>query len=150
MRSYNPVTKGHGGQIKKAIQTLMQAKRPMIYTGGGVILGDASEELAQLTRALGFPVHQHPDGIGGYPASTASSSACSACTAPTRPTWRCQHATAAGHRRALRRPRDRQPQAIFSTQNASSFTVDIDPSSISKRVKVDIPSSATCAKCCAN
>src|SRR5690349_19691791 len=55
MRSYNPVVKGHSGQIKKAIQTLMQAKRPMVYTGGGVILSGAADELAQLVRKLGFP-----------------------------------------------------------------------------------------------
>src|SRR5215210_2265677 len=56
LRSYNPVTKGHAGQIKKAIQVIMGAKRPMIYAGGGVVLGNAALELAQLVRLLGFPV----------------------------------------------------------------------------------------------
>ncbi len=69
MRSYNPVTKGHPGQIKKAIQLLAAAKRPMIYTGGGVILGDASAELAQLVRTLGFPCTNTLMGLGGYPAT---------------------------------------------------------------------------------
>src|SRR3546814_811606 len=55
MRSYNPVTKGHAGQIKKALALLTKAERPMIYTGGGVVLGDAAKELAQLVRKLGFP-----------------------------------------------------------------------------------------------
>jgi len=54
MRSYSPVIKGHPGQIKKAIGLLMQAERPMIYTGGGIVLGDAAKELAQLVRKLGF------------------------------------------------------------------------------------------------
>src|SRR3970040_1202105 len=54
MRSYNPVIKGHAGQIRKAIQHLNRAKRPMVYTGGGVILGNAAGELAQLVRMLGF------------------------------------------------------------------------------------------------
>ncbi len=93
MRSYNPVIKGHGGQIKKAIQLLMEAKRPMIYTGGGVVLGDASAELTQLVRSLGFPCTNTLMGLGGYPATDRSSSACSACTAPTKPTWRCSTAT---------------------------------------------------------
>ena len=62
LRSYNPVVKGHAGQIKKAIQLILQAKRPMVYTGGGVILGNASAELTQLVHTLGLSVHQHVDG----------------------------------------------------------------------------------------
>jgi acetolactate synthase-1/2/3 large subunit len=69
MRSYNPVIKGHGGQIRKAIQLLMEAKRPMIYTGGGIVLGNASAELTQLVRTLGFPCTNTLMGLGGYPAS---------------------------------------------------------------------------------
>ena len=67
LRSYNPVVKGHAGQIKKAIQLILQAKRPMVYTGGGVILGNASAELTQFVRALGYPVHQYADGSGWLP-----------------------------------------------------------------------------------
>ncbi|MBI2359163.1 MAG: acetolactate synthase 3 large subunit, partial [Deltaproteobacteria bacterium] len=69
MRSYNPVVKGHAGQIKRAIQVLTNAQRPMIYTGGGVILGNASEELGQLVRMLGFPCTNTLMGLGGYPAT---------------------------------------------------------------------------------
>jgi acetolactate synthase-1/2/3 large subunit len=69
MRSYNPVVKGHLGQIKKAVQLLQEAKRPMIYTGGGVILSDAAEKLTQLARKLGFPVTNTLMGLGGYPAT---------------------------------------------------------------------------------
>ncbi|MFI4923373.1 MAG: thiamine pyrophosphate-binding protein, partial [Burkholderiales bacterium] len=69
MRSYNPVTKGHPGQIKKAVQLLMEAKRPMIYTGGGVILNAASDELTRLVRFLGFPCTNTLMGLGGYPAT---------------------------------------------------------------------------------
>ena len=65
----NPVTKGHAGQIKKAIQILATAKRPMIYTGGGVILGDAASELTQLVRTLGFPCTNTLMGLGAFPAS---------------------------------------------------------------------------------
>ena len=56
MRSYNPVRKGHGGQIRKALQLLMSAKRPYIYTGGGVLLGNAVQELRTLVDMLGYPV----------------------------------------------------------------------------------------------
>src|SRR5512147_973006 len=69
MRSYNPVVKGHAGQIKKALQILLEAKRPMIYTGGGVVLGNASAELTQLVRTLGFPCTNTLMGLGGYPAT---------------------------------------------------------------------------------
>src|SRR5690606_15242044 len=69
MRSYNPVIKGHAGQIKKAIQVLVRARRPMIYTGGGVILSGASEELAQLVRLLGYPCTNTLMGLGAYPAN---------------------------------------------------------------------------------
>src|SRR5215217_8220478 len=69
MRSYNPVVKGHAGQIKKAIQALLAAKRPMIYTGGGVILGDAAPQLTKLVRMLGLPVTNTLMGLGGYPAT---------------------------------------------------------------------------------
>ena len=56
MRSYKPVDKGHSGQIRKAVQLLLQAERPMIYTGGGVILANAAPELNKLVDKLGFPV----------------------------------------------------------------------------------------------
>ena len=94
MRSYNPVIKGHRGQIKKAVQMLLEAKRPMIYTGGGVMLGDASRAADQAGAPAGLPLHQHADGPGRLSRPpTRSSSACSACTAPTKPTWRCSTAT---------------------------------------------------------
>ena len=56
MRSYKPMTKGHTGQIKKAAELIKHAKRPMVYTGGGVILGNASTELTELVRFLGYPI----------------------------------------------------------------------------------------------
>ena len=69
MRSYNPVRKGHGGQIRKALQLLLSAKRPYIYTGGGVLLSNASQELRTLVDMLGFPVTNTLMGLGAYPAS---------------------------------------------------------------------------------
>jgi len=67
LRSYNPVTKGHSGQIKKAVQLLLEAKKPMIYAGGGVVLNNASAQLTRLTRLLGFPCTTTLMGLGGFP-----------------------------------------------------------------------------------
>jgi len=69
MRSYNPVTKGHPGQIKKAVDLLLAAKRPMIYTGGGIVLGEASKVLTELVRLLGYPCTNTLMGLGAYPAT---------------------------------------------------------------------------------
>src|SRR6201987_5553126 len=67
LRSYNPVTKGHSGQIKKAVQLLLEAKRPMIYAGGGVVLNNAAAQLTRLVRLLGFPCTTTLMGLGGFP-----------------------------------------------------------------------------------
>ena len=64
MRSYNPVTRGHAGQMRKALDLLLSAERPMIYAGGGVVLDNASEVLTRLTRALGFPITNTLMGAG--------------------------------------------------------------------------------------
>ena len=69
MRSYNPILKGHSGQVRKAISILMGAKRPMIYTGGGVISSNASAELQNLVKTLGFPCTNTLMGLGGFPAT---------------------------------------------------------------------------------
>ncbi|MFZ9757565.1 MAG: thiamine pyrophosphate-binding protein, partial [Burkholderiaceae bacterium] len=69
MRSYNPVVKGHSGQIKKAVQMILGAERPMIYTGGGVILANAAEELNELVDLLGYPCTNTLMGLGAYRAS---------------------------------------------------------------------------------
>src|SRR5512140_1660001 len=67
LRSYNPVTKGHPGQIKKAVQLLLGAKRPMVYAGGGVILNNAAPQLTRLVRLLGFPCTNTLMGLGAIP-----------------------------------------------------------------------------------
>jgi len=139
MRSYNPVIKGHGGQIKRAIQTLMQAKRPMIYTGGGVILGGASEELARLTRALDFPCTNTLMGLGGYPATDRQFLGMLGMHGTYEANMAMQHCDvllAIGARfddRVIG-----NPDHFYNAQR-TIIHVDIDPSSISKRVKVDIP-----------
>ena len=67
MRSYNPAQRGHQGQIRKAVDSMLRAKRPVIYTGGGVVLGEASEALTELVRKLGYPITSTLMGLGAYP-----------------------------------------------------------------------------------
>ncbi|HSS46518.1 MAG TPA: acetolactate synthase 3 catalytic subunit [Burkholderiales bacterium] len=139
MRSYNPVTKGHSGQIKKAVQLLMETKRPMIYTGGGVILNDAAKELTRLVRLLGFPCTNTLMGLGGYPATDPLFVGMLGMHGTYEANMAMQHCDvllAIGARfddRVIGNPRH------FYDPNRRIVHIDIDPSSISKRVKVDVP-----------
>jgi acetolactate synthase-1/2/3 large subunit len=91
MRSYSPATRGHSGQIRKALDVILSAKRPMIYSGGGVVLGNASEALIELTQHLGFP-RARLWVWGHFQALIPNFLACLACTAPTKPIWPCTSA----------------------------------------------------------
>ena len=139
LRSYNPVIKGHSGQIKKAIQLLMEAKRPMIYTGGGIVLGNASVELAQLVRALGFPCTNTLMGLGGFPASDpqfVGMLGMHGTYEANMAMQNCDVLLAIGARfddRVIGNPKH------FFQENRKIIHIDIDPSSISKRVRVDVP-----------
>jgi acetolactate synthase-1/2/3 large subunit len=139
MRSYNPVRKGHGGQIRKAVQLLLQARRPYIYTGGGVILGNASQELRQLADLLGYPCTHTLMGLGAMPASDPKFLGMLGMhgTYEANMTMQnCDVLLAVGARfddRVIGNP------AHFASVARKIIHVDIDPSSISKRVKVDIP-----------
>jgi acetolactate synthase-1/2/3 large subunit len=139
MRSYNPVVKGHSGQLKRAVQMLLEAKRPMIYTGGGVVLGDASEQLVELTRLLGFPVTNTLMGLGGYPATDRQNLGMLGMHGTYEANMAMQHCDvllAVGARfddRVIGNP------THFAREQRRIIHIDIDPSSISKRVKVDVP-----------
>ena len=139
MRSYNPVVKGHQGQIRKAVQLLLEARRPMIYTGGGVILSDAAEQLTRLTRLLGFPITNTLMGLGGYPASDRQYLGMPGMHGTYEANMAMHFSDvllAVGARfddRVIGNP------AHFSEEPRKIIHVDIDPSSISKRVKVDVP-----------
>jgi acetolactate synthase-1/2/3 large subunit len=139
MRSYNPVKKGHGGQIRKAVQLLLQAKRPYIYTGGGVILGNASAELRELVDLLGYPVTNTLMGLGAMPATDPRFLGMLGMhgTYEANMTMQnCDVLLAVGARfddRVIGNPKH------FASVERKIIHVDIDPSSISKRVKVDIP-----------
>ena len=139
MRSYNPVRKGHGGQIRKAVQLLMQARRPYIYSGGGVILGNASAELRQLADLVGFPCTNTLMGLGAIAASDPKFLGMLGMhgTYEANMTMQnCDVLLAVGARfddRVIGNPKH------FASVERKIIHVDIDPSSISKRVKVDIP-----------
>jgi len=139
MRSYNPVVKGHAGQIKKAVQLLLDARRPMIYSGGGVILSNAGESLTKLTRLLGFPITQTLMGLGAYPATDRQHLGMLGMHGTYEANMamqECDVLLAIGARfddRVIGNPEH------FSRVSRKIIHVDIDPSSISKRVKVDVP-----------
>lgn len=141
MRSYKPVTKGHTGQIKKAMQMLLDAKQPMVYVGGGAILGNAAAQVTELVRLLGYPCTNTLMGLGAYPASDRQFVGMLGMHGTYEANMAMQHCDvliAIGARfddRVIGNP------AHFAAGNAARKIVhiDIDPSSISKRVKVDVP-----------
>ena len=138
MRSYNPVVKGHLGQIKKAIDMILQAKRPVFYTGGGVILSDAAEELTELTRLLNVPITNTLMGLGAYPATDKQFIGMLGMHG-TYEANMAMHETdilvAIGSRFD-----DRVTGHIEQfCPDAKIIHIDIDPASISKNVRVDIP-----------
>ncbi|MEW9585938.1 acetolactate synthase 3 catalytic subunit [Paraburkholderia sp. DGU8] len=139
LRSYNPVTKGHSGQIRKAVSLLLSARRPYIYTGGGIILADASRELNQFADLLGYPVTNTLMGLGGYRASDKKFLGMLGMHGTYEANMAMQHCDvliAIGARfddRVIGDP------AHFASRPRKIIHIDIDPSSISKRVKVDIP-----------
>ena len=139
MRSYKPVDKGHSGQIRKAVQLLLQAERPMIYTGGGVILANASPELNKLVDKLGFPCTNTLMGLGAYRASSdlfVGMPGMHGTYEANMAMQNCDVLIAIGARfddRVIGNPKH------FASNPRKIIHIDIDPSSISKRVKVDIP-----------
>src|SRR5690349_2344412 len=139
MRSYNPVRKGHAGQIRKAVQLLLEAKRPLVYTGGGVVLSDASAPLIDLVKTLGFPCTNTLMGLGAYPASDGQFLGMLGMHGTYEANMAMQHCDvllAIGARfddRVIGNP------AHFAQNPRKIIHIDIDPSSISKRVRVDVP-----------
>jgi acetolactate synthase-1/2/3 large subunit len=138
IRSYNPVTKGHPGQIKKAVDLLLSARRPMIYTGGGVILGNGAEALTELTRLLGYPITNTLMGLGGYPATDRQFVGMLGMHGTYEANMAMHHCDvlfAVGARFD-----DRVTGNVKKfCPTAEIVHVDVDPSSISKNVKVHVP-----------
>jgi acetolactate synthase-1/2/3 large subunit len=139
MRSYNPVTKGHLGQIKKALKLLCEAKRPMVYSGGGVVLGDAAEHLIKLIQTLGLPITSTLMGLGGFPASDKKFLGMLGMHGTYEANMAmqdCDVLLAVGARfddRVIGNTTD------FLSKPRTIIHIDIDPASISKRVKIDVP-----------
>jgi acetolactate synthase-1/2/3 large subunit len=139
MRSYNPVRKGHSGQIRKALQLLLAAKRPYIYSGGGVILGNASEELRTLANLLGYPCTNTLMGLGaisGTDPKFLGMLGMHGTIEANNAMQNCDVLLAVGARfddRVIGNPKH------FAQGERKIIHIDVDPSSISKRVKVDIP-----------
>ncbi|TDI78569.1 MAG: acetolactate synthase 3 catalytic subunit [Betaproteobacteria bacterium] len=139
MRSYNPTSKENPGQLKKAIQLILGSKRPMIYTGGGVILSNATKQLTNLVQMLNFPCTNTLMGLGGYPATNKQFVGMLGMHGTYEANMAMQHCDvliAIGARfddRVIGNPKH------FYNKERKIIHIDIDPSSISKRVKVDVP-----------
>ena len=138
LRSYNPVLKGDDAQIKKAVDLILSAKRPMLYTGGGVVLGGAAEQLTRFTRMLNYPITNTLMGLGGYPASDRQFVGMLGMHGTYEANMGMHHCDvliAIGSRFD-----DRVTGNLAKfCPTAKIVHVDIDPASISKNVKVDVP-----------
>ena len=138
MRSYKPVSKGHPGQIKKAVDLLLDARRPMIYTGGGIILGEASKSLTEFVRLLGYPITQTLMGLGAFPADddlNVGMLGMHGTYEANMAMHECDVLLAVGARFDDRVTGDLKKFC----PGARIIHVDVDPASISKNVPVEIP-----------
>ena len=139
LRSYPPAPQAMPAELKRAVQMLMEAERPMVYAGGGVVLGDAADQLTELTRLLGFPCTNTLMGLGGFPATDKLSLGMLGMHGTYEANMAMQHCDvllAVGARfddRVIGNP------AHFAREQRRIIHIDVDPSSISKRVKVDLP-----------
>jgi len=138
MRSYKPVVKGHPGQIKRAAELILSAHRPMVYTGGGVILGEAGKELTEFTQMLGYPITNTLMGLGAYPATDKQFVGMLGMHGTYEANMGMHHCDvliAIGARFDDRVTGDLEK---FCPES-KIIHIDVDPSSISKNVPVDVP-----------
>ncbi|WP_415880118.1 acetolactate synthase 3 large subunit [Methylomonas sp. TEB] len=138
MRSYNPVVSGHKGQIKRAVDMLLTAQRPMIYSGGGVILGEAHKELTELTQLLGYPITNTLMGLGGYPATDKQFVGMLGMHGTYEANMAMHESDVILAVGARFDDRVTGKLAEFCPY-AKIIHIDVDPASISKTVKVDVP-----------
>ena len=136
--SYKPTVDGHIGQIKKALKLLKKAKKPMVYTGGGVVIDNAADELTRLTRQLNLPITNTLMGLGAYPANDKQFLGMLGMHGTYEANMamhQCDVLFAVGARFDDRVTGDLEKFC----PHAQIIHIDIDPSSIAKNVKVDIP-----------
>ncbi len=143
IRSYQPTVKGHAGQIKRAVKTLLGAKRPVIYSGGGVVLGDASSQLIELAKSLNAPVTNTLMGLGAYPGTDDQFIG----MLGMHGTFEAN--TAMHHADVILAVGARFDDRVTNTTDkfcpsAKIIHVDIDPTSISKTIAADIPIVGPC------
>ena len=138
MRSYSPATRGHTGQIKKAIKLLAKCERPIIYAGGGVIQGDASGQLIELTRLLGFPITNTLMGLGAFPGTDKQFIGMLGMHGTFEANNTMHHSDLVFAIGARFDDRVTNTVSKFCPY-AEIIHLDIDPASISKTVKVDVP-----------
>ena len=138
MRSYHPTVTGHSGQIKKALEMILRAKKPMIYSGGGAILSNASDELIKFTQSIGAPITNTLMGLGAYPAKDKQCVGMLGMHGTYEANMsmhNCDVLIAIGARFD-----DRVTGNLEKfCPDAEIIHIDIDPASISKNVKVDVP-----------
>ena len=138
LRSYNVVSKGHSGQIKKAVDLLMAAKRPIFYTGGGVIQGNSAAELTELVRKMGFPCTNTLMGLGGFPGDDPQFLGMLGMHGTYEANMAMHHADVVMAIGARFDDRVTNHTSKFCP-NAKIIHVDVDPASIAKNIPVDIP-----------
>ena len=139
IRSYQPVVQGHIGQIKKAVQMLASAKRPIVYFGGGVVLGNASEEMTKFVRMIGAPCAGTLMGLGAYPSSDRQFLGMLGMHGTYEANLAMQNADVVLAIGARFDDRVISVPSKFFEKAKKIIHIDVDPSSIAKRVKVDIP-----------
>ena len=139
LRSYQVPSKGHSGQIKKAVEELLGAKRPMIYTGGGVIQGEGCEALTQLTRKLGYPITNTLMGLGAYPSTDKQFLGMLGMHGTYEANMAMHHCDVLLAVGARFDDRVTNSDTSKFCPDATILHVDIDPAAISKTVSADIP-----------
>jgi acetolactate synthase I/II/III large subunit len=140
LRSYSPATRGHSGQIRKAAEMILAAKRPVLYSGGGVIMGGASEQLTELAKMLNIPVTNTLMGLGAFPGNDRQFVGMLGMHGSYTANLAMHHADVilAVGARFDDRVINGETGAKFCP-NAKIIHIDIDPASISKTIKADIP-----------
>ena len=143
IRSYQPTVRGHSGQIRRAVAALLAAKRPIIYAGGGVVLGNASKQLTQLAKMLNYPVTNTLMGLGGYPGSDRQ------CLGMLGMHGTCEANMAMHDADVILAVGARFDDRVTNTPdrfcpNAKIIHIDVDPSTIAKTVQIDIPIVGAC------